>query len=77
MTNTRRIDYFDLVNKDVNWAFLLGNPDATLDEAYQCFWVKANSPTDTWLKLYGIQPLFVDFDKYNIYTKHMFNKQGF
>lgn len=54
MNNTRRIDYFDLVNKDINWAFLLNSLDCEWDEAYQCFWVQTDSPSDIWLKLYGI-----------------------
>lgn len=49
----RRIDIIDMVFRD-DLDFLADNPDAEWDEAFQCFWITEDTPTDTWLKILNL-----------------------
>jgi hypothetical protein len=50
----RRIDLIDVFEAIDAIDIPVSGPDCSWDEQAQCFWVRLNTPIDTWLRLQGI-----------------------
>lgn len=50
----RRIDLLEVFEQIDQINIPVSGPDCSWDEMAQCFWVKINTPIDTWLRLNGI-----------------------